>query len=136
MWVPDAGVGHDLAGDVLLELALLYYKVAGAVSEEVNITWIISVLYEEVWHRHSVNLLNVDVQYFPLSTFLPAIVKAPHNSLDLHLTQNIAEHTLKQRWLFSNQREFLAIDKIGVTGFPVEHLLSLFFSSGHLIHKR
>ena len=38
MRVPDAGVGHDLAGDVLLELALLYYKVAGAVSEEVNIT--------------------------------------------------------------------------------------------------
>ena len=46
--VTRAGVGSDVSRDVLLKLTLLHNKVSCAMSEKVNVTRIIRVLYEEV----------------------------------------------------------------------------------------
>ena len=93
--VTNAYVGSDVSRDVLLKLAFLYDEVCRAMSEKVNVTWIIRILYEEVWHRHCVNLVDVDVQYISLLRFRPAVVEAPDDSFYLDLAQDIAKHPSK-----------------------------------------
>ena len=100
--VTHTDVGSDVSSDILLKLALLHNEVCSPMSEEVNVAWIIWVFYEEVWHRHCVHLLNVDVQFISLLTLCPAVIKAPYYSFYLDLSQDIAKHPFKVWYVHSH----------------------------------